>query len=98
MVRVARLRADGLAGLGAFLSKPAHWRVTFDLVMIGMFGGFYIVPLYSLIQARSAPSHRSRIIAANNILNALFLVASALVAIALLRAGCRSSTCSSSPG
>ncbi len=81
------LRASGLDGMGAFLSKPAHWRVTFDLVMIGMFGGFYIVPLYSLIQARSAPSHRSRIIAANNILNALFLVASALIAIALLRAG-----------
>jgi 1-acyl-sn-glycerol-3-phosphate acyltransferase len=81
------LRASGLGGMGAFLSKPAHWRVTFDLVMIGMFGGFYIVPLYSLIQARSAPSHRSRIIAANNILNALFLVASALIAIALLRAG-----------
>ena len=82
-----QLRPDGLAGLGAFLSKPAHWRVTFDLAMIGMFGGFYIVPLYSMIQARSAPSHRSRIIAANNILNALFLIASALVAIALLRAG-----------
>jgi 1-acyl-sn-glycerol-3-phosphate acyltransferase len=81
------LKATGLAGFGAFLLNPAHWRVTFDLVMIGMFGGFYIVPLYSLIQARSAPSHRSRIIAANNILNALFLVASALIAIALLRAG-----------
>ena len=82
-----QLRADGLAGLGAFLAKPAHWRVTLDLVMIGMFGGFYIVPLYSMIQARSAPSHRSRIIAANNILNALFLIASALVAIGLLSAG-----------
>ncbi|HVF63127.1 MAG TPA: MFS transporter [Casimicrobiaceae bacterium] len=81
------LRSEGLSGVAAFLSQPAHWRVTFDLVAIGVFGGFYIVPLYALIQARSAPSHRSRIIAANNILNALFLVASALVAIALLRAG-----------
>ena len=52
-----------------------------------MFGGFYIVPLYALIQQRSAPTHRSRIIAANNILNALFIVASAAVAIGLLKAG-----------
>jgi 1-acyl-sn-glycerol-3-phosphate acyltransferase len=66
---------------------PAHWRVAADLVLIGMFGGVYIVPLYALIQERSAPSHRSRIIAANNILNALFMVASAGLAIALLQAG-----------
>jgi 1-acyl-sn-glycerol-3-phosphate acyltransferase len=52
-----------------------------------MFGGFYIVPLYALIQERSPPSHRSRIIAANNILNAVFIVASAGVAIGLLVAG-----------
>ena len=81
------LRSAQIGGMREFLAQPAHWRVTFDLLMIGVFGGFYIVPLYSLIQARSAPSHRSRIIAANNILNSLFLVTSALVAIALLRAG-----------
>ena len=81
------LRTVQIGGLREFLEGPTHWRVTFDLLMIGVFGGFYIVPLYALIQARSAPSHRSRIIAANNILNALFLVTSALVAIALLRAG-----------
>ena len=57
------------------------------LVLIGLFGGFYIVPLYALIQERSPPSHRSRIIAANNILNALFMVASAGLAIVLLQAG-----------
>ena len=69
------------------LAKPAHWRVAADLVLIGLFGGFYIVPLYALIQERSTPSHRSRIIAANNILNAIFIVASAGIAIALLGAG-----------
>jgi hypothetical protein len=57
-----------------FFREPAHWRVVADLVLIGLFGGFYIVPLYALIQERSPPSHRSRIIAANNILNALFMV------------------------
>ena len=56
-------------------------------MLIGLFGGFYIVPLYALIQERSAPSHRSRIIAANNILNALFIVASAGIAVALLDVG-----------
>jgi len=81
------LRATGLAGLDAFFAKPAHWRVAVDLVLIGLFGGFYIVPLYALIQERSAPSHRSRIIAANNILNAIFIVASAGIAVALLEVG-----------
>ncbi len=81
------LQATSLAGLDAFLARPAHWRVAADLVLIGLFGGLYIVPLYALIQERSEPSHRSRIIAANNILNALFMVASALVAIVLLQSG-----------
>jgi 1-acyl-sn-glycerol-3-phosphate acyltransferase len=52
-----------------------------------MFGGFYIVPLYALIQERSDPAYRSRIIAANNILNALFMVASAAIALGMLKAG-----------
>ncbi len=81
------MHATGLAGVGTFLAAPAHWRVVADLVLIGLFGGFYIVPLYALIQERSAPSHRSRIIAANNILNAVFMVASAGLAITLLGAG-----------
>ena len=81
------MRADTQAGVAAFVAEPAHWRVALDIVLLGVFGGFYTVPLYALIQSRSQPSHRSRIIAANNILNALFIVVSALVAIALLRAG-----------
>ncbi|HVE49113.1 MAG TPA: MFS transporter [Casimicrobiaceae bacterium] len=81
------LGASGLFGLHAFLSQPVHWRVTLDLLLIGVFGGFYIVPLYALIQQRSEAAYRSRIIAANNILNALFIVVSAFMAIALLRAG-----------
>ena len=81
------LSAHSLAGLGRFAEQPGHWRVAADLVLIGLFGGFYIVPLYALIQERSEPSHRSRIIAANNILNALFMVVSAGMAIGLLQAG-----------
>ena len=81
------LRATSPVGLIAFFAQSTHWRVVFDLVMIGVFGGFYIVPLYAMIQERSEPTHRSRIIAANNILNAVFMVASAGVAIGLLKAG-----------
>jgi hypothetical protein len=82
------LAAHGaLAGAGAFIADPAHWRIVADLVLLGMFGGFYIVPLYALIQERSEPAYRSRIIAANNILNAIFMVASAGIALGLLEAG-----------
>ena len=68
-------------GAMAFLQQAGSWRVLFDLLMIGIFGGFYIVPLYALIQSRSEPSHQSRVIAGNNIMNALFMVAAAGVAI-----------------
>jgi 1-acyl-sn-glycerol-3-phosphate acyltransferase len=81
------LHAVSVSGVGVFFANPQHWRVAIDLVLIGLFGGFYIVPLYALIQERSDPAWRSRIIAANNILNAVFMVASAGVAIGLLSAG-----------
>ena len=73
-------------GLGAFISKPAHWRVMFDLALLSLFAGLYSVPMYALIQLRTQPSHRARIIAANNILNALFMIVSSLGAGALLSA------------
>ena len=81
------LHPAALTGIDGFLAVHAHWRVAADLVLLGMFGGFYIVPLYALIQERSEPAFRSRIIAANNILNAIFMVASAGIAVGLLKAG-----------
>jgi len=75
------------AGMSAAIGDPAARRVLIDLALIGLFGGFYIVPLYALIQTRSDPRHRSRIIAGNNILNAAFMVAAAGVAIGLFAAG-----------
>lgn len=74
-------------GLGDFLTQPWAWHVLIDLVMLGVFGGFFIVPLYALVQIRSAPEHRARIIAANNIFNALFMVVGALAAAAMLGRG-----------
>jgi 1-acyl-sn-glycerol-3-phosphate acyltransferase len=71
----------------AFLHAPGNIRVLSDILLLGLFGGFYIVPLYALVQQRSEPSHRSRVIAANNILNALFMVVSAIMAILILNAG-----------
>jgi len=73
--------------LGRFLAQPAHWRVIADLFGLSLFAGLYSVPMYALIQLRSPASHRARIIAANNILNSLFMIASAVLAGALLTAG-----------
>lgn len=66
------------------LAHGQAWAVLGCVLGIGMFGGFYIVPLYALIQARTAEHERSRVIAANNILNALLMVISAIVAILFL--------------
>ena len=62
-----------------------------DILFIGIFGGFYIVPLYALIQARTDEDKRARVIAANNILNALFMVAAALVSILFISDRARNS-------
>lgn len=70
--------------LGGFFAVTGNWRIVFDLVMIGIFSGFYIVPLYALVQQRTKASHRSRVIAGNNILNAFFMVVSAVTAMILL--------------
>ncbi|PAU86483.1 glycerol acyltransferase [Pseudomonas sp. WN033] len=68
----------------SLMSQPAAWWVMSCILGLGVFGGFYIVPLYALIQARTRDEERARVIAANNILNALFMVLSAVTAIALL--------------
>ena len=73
--------------LSAFLAEHDHWRVMADLALLSLFAGLYSVPMYALIQMRSAPSHRARIIAANNILNALFMIASAVIVGVLIGAG-----------
>jgi 1-acyl-sn-glycerol-3-phosphate acyltransferase len=73
--------------IAEFLARPGSWRVLIDLCLLGAFGGFYSVPLYALIQQRSRRKHLSRIIAANNIINAIFMVGASLLSIALLSAG-----------
>jgi 1-acyl-sn-glycerol-3-phosphate acyltransferase len=73
--------------LGVFIEQGANWRVMMDLGLLSLFAGLYSVPMYALIQLRSAPTHRARIIAANNILNALFMIVSSVAAGAMLGAG-----------
>ncbi len=72
------------AGVWQFVSADGGLRILLDLMLIGMFGGFYIVPLYALVQLRSEPEKRARIIAANNILNALFMVGGSVLGILFL--------------
>lgn len=83
------LAAIGMAVFGIDLvyaeSQP---RILFDLLAIAICGGLYIVPLYALMQQLSAAEHRARIIAANNVLNALFMVGAAAATLGLLAAGC----------
>ena len=78
--------ARGLT-LAQFIGQAVHWRVMADLALLSLFAGLYSVPMYALIQLRSVPTHRARIIAANNILNALFMIVSAIAVGALLKAG-----------
>lgn len=72
---------------GSLYEMITFWHSLIDLTFIGLFGGLYSVPLYALMQARSDAQVRSRIISANNILNALFMVLGAIATILLLENG-----------
>lgn len=69
------------------LAQHGTLRILADILLLGVFGGFFIVPLFALIQTRCDPAHVSRTIAGMNILNALFMVASAGVAVFLIKRG-----------
>ena len=79
--------AGALIGALEFLSHPQSWRLSADLFMIALCGGLFTVPLYTILQARSEEAHRSRVVAANNIVNAIFIVASGAVSAVMLKVG-----------
>jgi 1-acyl-sn-glycerol-3-phosphate acyltransferase len=81
------LLSDELIGAAAFIEAPGSLRVIADIFLIGVFGGFYIVPLFALVQQRSEQAHLSRVVAGNNILNALLMVLSSVMAIVMLGSG-----------
>ena len=76
-----------VSSVAEFLSRPGSWRILIDIALLGAFGGFYSVPLYALIQQRSRRQHLSRIIAANNIINSLLMVAAAILSMLVLSSG-----------
>jgi 1-acyl-sn-glycerol-3-phosphate acyltransferase len=79
--------SEQLLSISDFLAHASNWRILFDILMIGLSSGLYIVPLYALIQERTHKSHISRVIAANNIMNSLFMVVAGLTAMVLLGSG-----------
>ena len=79
--------SGALLGVGEFVKHWSSIRVMADLFLMAMFAGFFSVPLYTMMQARCEPSHRARIIAANNILNAVFMVVASIFAASVLQAG-----------
>ena len=78
---------DAVASMSEFFARKGTFRILFDFAMLGAFGGFYSVPLYALVQQRAERQQLSRIIAANNIVNAVFMVAAALLALFVLESG-----------
>ena len=70
-----------------FVAQAGALRVLFDVVMIGIFGGLFVVPLFAVIQTRCDPKHLSRTIAGMNIINALFMVVASLCGMLMLKSG-----------
>ena len=68
------ISSASLIGITDFLSMPKSWRLIIDILFIAISTGLYTVPLYAILQHRSPPEYRARIIACNNIMNALFMV------------------------
>ena len=84
---LAPVAGADLAGAGAFLAAPEHWRILADLLFLSVCGGVFVVPLYAIIQDRSDPARRSRMLAANNVMGAAFMTAGAGGAAGLLTIG-----------
>ena len=73
-----------LITLSQFLAHGASWRILIDLFLLSICGGIYVVPLYVILQYASEEQHRSRVIASNNIFNALFMVVAAIATSLML--------------
>jgi len=80
------VNTEALFGIGDLWGMSGSWRVFADLFFLGFSGGLYIVPLYASMQAYAPKSHRARIVGANNIFNAIFMVSSAIFSIVVLNA------------
>jgi acyl-[acyl-carrier-protein]-phospholipid O-acyltransferase/long-chain-fatty-acid--[acyl-carrier-protein] ligase len=79
------LAGTTLNGPSAFFAEWHGWRAAIDLFIVAFFGGLYAVPLNAIMQHRSAPPRRARIIAANNVYNAIFMIAATIIAGIMLK-------------
>lgn len=86
-IQIALSQTTEIRNYAQFLNNFAHIHLLADIFLIGLFGGFYIVPLYAFIQHDAEESHQSRVIAGNNIMNALFMVISAGISLWVLSLG-----------
>ena len=85
---VGGFRAHGQdVGIAGFMAMPGAWRIAVDLAAISICGGVFVIPLLAILQTDSPPQERSRILAANNIVNAAITVAAIVVAAGLLKLG-----------
>ena len=78
---------DTLMTLNEFIAQAKSWRILVDLFMIALSGGIFIVPLYAMIQHLSEARQLARIIAANNVINAIFMVISAIATVIMVKCG-----------
>ncbi|MCB0422984.1 MAG: MFS transporter, partial [Bdellovibrionales bacterium] len=74
-------------GISQLLATDYGIRISIDLFLLSIFGGVFIVPLYTLIQQRSDPKSRSQVIAGNNVLNAFYMVVASIMIIGLYATG-----------
>jgi acyl-[acyl-carrier-protein]-phospholipid O-acyltransferase / long-chain-fatty-acid--[acyl-carrier-protein] ligase len=87
LATAGRTHGTGLASVSAFIAQPGSWRILADLLGLAAAGGLFCVPLYALLQHESEPMHRARVIAANNIINAVAMTIAAVTAALLLARG-----------
>ncbi len=76
--------SSDLLSVSEFLGRISHWRILFDVTLLGVSGGLYFVPLLGLMQSRCLDQERSRVLGANNIMNAIFMVLAALLGVFVL--------------
>ena len=81
----ARLQGTELNGISIFFAHWSSWRVVVDLFFTAFFGGIYAVPLNAIMQTRASPPKRSRVIAANNVMNAIFMISATVISVVLLQ-------------
>lgn len=88
LTRIPTSQVGELMNISMFLSRLESWHIMLNLMSFSMLGGIYVVPLYTIVQSLSLSDERSRMIAANNLMNAIFVIASALIIGALISIGC----------